>query len=111
MRSPPRLREDATGTQRAGLGSPLRSPAWPSKTIKTPDPGHSPDSAGSQNGTIPARVGRNKNFYPALGTLEEQNQEVKSMNEMKPEETRRPVPLVARGRARLFYLLQTRMVT
>ena len=33
------------------------------------------------------------------------------MNKMNQEERRRPVPLTARGRARLFYLLRVMMVT
>jgi len=45
LRSPPHQREDVTGPQRAGLGSPLRSRVPP---IGTPGLGHHPDFAGSQ---------------------------------------------------------------
>jgi hypothetical protein len=79
LRSPPRLRKDVTGPQRAGLGSPLRSPVLP---VDTPDPGHRPDFAGSQKLTILVHLGRKKKQTADLSTLEEYRQEVKSMNKM-----------------------------
>ena len=85
--APPRLREDAAGLQRAGA------------------------CAGSQKVTTPVRLGRNENLSPYLCTLEQHRQEGKSMNEMNQEERRRPVSLILRRRARLFYLLRVRMVT
>jgi hypothetical protein len=89
LRSPPRLREDATGLQRrAGLTASGHR-CWP---IKTPGLGHRPDSAGSQKVAIPVRLGRNKNLPSDLGTLEQHRQEVKSMKKMNPEERRRAVP-------------------
>jgi hypothetical protein len=79
LRPPPRLRKDVTGPQRAGLGSPLRSPVLP---IETPGLGHPLTPLDPRNWQILVRLGRNKKLFADLGTLEENRQEVKSMNKM-----------------------------
>jgi hypothetical protein len=67
LRSPPRLREGATGPQRTGLGSGLRA------TSAHRD---------SRIWQILVRVGRNRKQAADLGTLKEYRQEVKSMNKI-----------------------------
>jgi hypothetical protein len=56
-------------------------------------------------------IGRNRKVSSNSGTIEQHKKEVKSMNEMNQEERRRPAPLATRRRARLFCLLQMKMVT
>jgi len=75
-RSPPRKREDVTGPQRAGLGSPPRVTGAAHRDSRPGSP------LNPRNWQILVHLGRNKKLSADLGTLEEYRQEVKSMNKM-----------------------------